>query len=181
MMERVREGDSASLGVLFERHRGSLFGSFVRRTGDPTLSEDLVQDTFMRAFRYRKSFRGGQPFLPWLHRIARNVLYAALKRRGVAVNEDGEPGELLADTPCPRPLPDQLSAVSTEREILYEALEQLPEPQRQLIVLRRIQNLDYDEIATLLDCEVAPLKVRVHRAFLKLQRIVVSLTEVNRL
>lgn len=176
-MTRVIRGESGCLGILFERHRGSLFGSFVRRTGDRALSEDLVQDTFYRAYKYRKSFRSGQDFLPWIHRIARNVLYAALKKKGRRVDSPADDDSLLSQVKCDRPAPDHLSAQSNERDYLYQALELLSEEQRQLIVLRRIENRSYGEIARLLNCDEAPLKVRVHRAFLKLQQSVLKMTQ----
>jgi RNA polymerase sigma factor (sigma-70 family) len=171
-MKRARNGDTESMGVLFERHRGSLFGSFVRRIGDPSQAEDMVQDTFVRAFKYRDSFRPDQAFLPWLHQIARNVLYAALKKQGRQHGTPADDHELLSQVPCSSQSPYQASAQSAEKDFLYAALERLPEEQRQLIILRRIQNLDYEEIAQLLDCKIGPLKVRVHRAFLKLRKIV---------
>lgn len=178
-MERVREDEPRYLGVLFERHRGSLFGSFMRRTGDASLSEDLVQDTFFRAFKYRKSFRLGQDFLPWVHQIARNVLYGALKKRGRTPDRPGDDDDLLSQVECQRPSPDHLSDQAVERDYLYQALETLSEADRQLIVLRRIQSRSYEEIANLLGCEMQPLKVRVHRAFIKLQRKVLQMTQEN--
>ena len=179
-MERVREGEPRYLGVLFERHRGSLFGSFMRRTGDASLSEDLVQDTFFRAFKYRQSFRLGQEFLPWVHQIARNVLFGALKKRGKTPDRPGDEDDLLSQVECERPSPDHLSDQAVERDYLYEALETIPETDRQLIVLRRIQGLSYEEIARVLNCEIRPLKVRVHRAFLKLQKVVIRMTQETR-
>ena len=175
-MQRVHGGNSSLLGLLFERHRGSLFGSFFRRTGDASLSEDLVQDTFFRAYKYRESFRSGQEFLPWLHRIAKNVLYSALRKNG-RMPKSMDDGELLSQVECERPSPDQVSSQSIERDYLYQALETLPEQQRQLIVLRRIENRSYAEIAELLGCELAPLKVKVHRAYLVLQKTVLAMTQ----
>ena len=179
-MERVLEGESECLGVLFERHQGSLFGSFMKRTGDAALSEDLVQDTFYRAFKYRASFRRSQDFLPWLHQIARNVLYAALRKRGTRPDYPKEDGTLLSEMKCQQPSPYQLSAQAIERDRLYEAIEALPESERQLIVLRRIQDHSYEEMARILGCNVGPLKVRVHRAFKKLQKLVLEMAEETR-
>ena len=176
-MTQVIRGESGCLGLLFERHRGSLFGSFVRRTGDPALSEDLVQDTFFRVFKYRNTFRTGQEFLPWLHRIARNVLYTALKKKVRRADLLTDDDRLLSEAECDRPAPDDLTQQASERDRLYEALEQLPEEQCQLIVLRRIENRSYPEIARLLGCDEAPLKVRVHRAFLRLQQTVLKMNK----
>ena len=174
-MKLVIRGQTGCLGLLFERHRGSLFGSFMRRTGDPTLSEDLVQDTFFRVFKYRETFRVGQEFLPWLHRIARNVLFTALKKNIRRADFLPDDDRLLSEVECDRPAPDHLTEQASERDRLYQALEQLPEEQRQLIILRRIENRTYEEIARLLHCDEAPLKVRVHRAFLKLQQVVLKM------
>src|ERR1700694_5717387 len=81
-MEEVRQGDLASLAILFERHHRPLFHFFIHVNGDRELSEDLVQDVFFRMLKYRKSYRPDRSFTAWMYQIARNTqIDSAHKRR----------------------------------------------------------------------------------------------------
>ena len=73
LMEAVRNGDLAKLGILFERHHRALFDFLVRMTGSASTAEDLVQDVFVRVLKYRATWRGEGRFDTWLFRIARNA------------------------------------------------------------------------------------------------------------
>ena len=72
-MAEVRDGDVARFDVLFERHHARLYNFFLRLTGRPGTSEDLVQEAFLRMLTYRSSYRATGPFTAWMYRIARNV------------------------------------------------------------------------------------------------------------
>src|SRR5260370_9493927 len=73
LMLQVRDGDGETLGVLFERHPAPLYNFYTKLTGDRALSEDLVQEVFLRILRHRKTFRDGTPFRAWIYQIARNA------------------------------------------------------------------------------------------------------------
>ncbi len=72
-MLQVRDGAGETLGVLFDRYHAPLYNFYTKLTGDRTLSEDLVQEVFLRILRHRKTFRTGTPFRAWIYQIARNA------------------------------------------------------------------------------------------------------------
>ena len=72
-MIAVQQGEVGQMGTLFERHHARIYNFCHRMTGSQAASEDLVQEAFMRALKYRQTFRGDSDFLPWLYRLARNV------------------------------------------------------------------------------------------------------------
>src|SRR5438874_1284391 len=73
LMLQVRDGAGEMLGVLFDRYQTPLFNFYSKLTGDRTLSEDLVQEVFLRILKYRQSYRPGTPFRAWIYQIARNA------------------------------------------------------------------------------------------------------------
>jgi RNA polymerase sigma-70 factor (ECF subfamily) len=168
LMAQVREGDLRRLAILFERHHRALYNFFVHMNGDPDLSEDLVQDVFFRILRYRASYDEQRPFSAWMYQIARNVnVDNARKRRGELqlVTEADEDDERTAREPVSM-APDAEQAARRRQEVrlLKKALERLPEDKREILILSRFQNLKYEEIASILGCEVGAVKVRVYRA-----------------
>src|ERR1700761_6912777 len=86
LMVAVRDGDLAQLGVLFERYHVGLFNFFLRLTGSRQLSDDLVQESFIRILKYRKTFRQPGEFRPWLYKLARNASAAWYRKNGRDAN-----------------------------------------------------------------------------------------------
>ena len=160
VMMEVRNGDVEKLGILFERHHRTLFNLFLRLTGNRNLSEDLVQEAFMRILRFRHTYRAESLFTTWMYRIARNVCTDHFRSRK---------HEAAWDEETPEPVSQELNAGERleqrqETVLLREALARLPEEKREVLVLSRYQNLKYEEIAEILSCSVASVKVRVFRA-----------------
>lgn len=84
-MTRVREGDLDKLGLLFERYKRPLYGFFYGLNRDQELSEDLVQNTFLRILKYRHLFRGDGDFKTWMFHIARNVSHDQYRKNKIKV------------------------------------------------------------------------------------------------
>jgi RNA polymerase sigma-70 factor, ECF subfamily len=167
LMAAVRDGDLVQLGTLFERHHVGLFNFFLRLTGNRQLSEDLVQESFIRILKYRKTFRQPGEFRPWLFKLARNAVAAHFRKHGRDHLPPGEPDEQA----CERPLAlDQLQRAESARQ-LRAALMQLPYERREVLLLSRFGELRYDEIAELLGCSVGAVKLRVHRAVRQLREV----------
>lgn len=163
LMTAVRRGGVVDLAPLFERHSRRLFGFLRGFVGCPSTAEDLVQETFMRILRYRRSYRPGQPFLPWLLGIGRNVAWAQLKT-GARMP--------LAEMP---ELPDAGCAETDlfERERagwLTRALELLPAGDREILLLSYFEGLRHRDIADLVESTPGAVKVRLHRARKALRR-----------
>jgi len=161
LMLRVRNDQVEALSGLFERYHVPLFNFFLRLTSDAPGSEDLVQDTFYRVLKYRRSYKPGTSFRTWMYQIARNV-------RNDRFHAQRDEVEIEA-APVPTVLP--VDTVESEQQTarLKQALLDLPEEKRELLLLSRYQGLKYEQIASLLQCEVGTVKVRVHRALQELK------------
>jgi RNA polymerase sigma factor (sigma-70 family) len=171
LMVAVRDGDLVQLGVLFERYHVGLFNFFLRLTGNRQLSEDLVQEAFIRILKYRKSFRVPGEFRPWLYKLARNAIAAHFRKHGRDHLPPGEPEEGV----CQSPLALEEMQRAEDARLLRAALLRLPYERREVLLLSRFGELRYDQIAELLGCSVGAVKLRVHRAVRQLREVFGSL------
>jgi RNA polymerase sigma-70 factor (ECF subfamily) len=163
LMAQVRNGVGEMLGVLFERYQVSLFNFYLRLTGNPATSEDLVQEVFFRILKYRQTYRHQTPFRAWMYQIARNARVDYLRRKKPETTWEPEMSPAVA--------PVDTAQQSQETALLHRALMQMPEEKREVLVLSRFQDLKYEEIAQLLGCELGTVKTRVHRALQELREI----------
>jgi RNA polymerase sigma factor (sigma-70 family) len=163
VMLQVRNGEVQMLGVLFDRYQTPLYNFYTKMTQDRVLSEDLMQEVFLRILRYRQSYRPGTTFRTWMYQIARNTRLDQVRKTRPETPHASEP---IAQTSYSDSA-QQLQETAT----LQRALMQLPEDKRELLVLSRFQELKYEEIARLLGCEVGAVKVRVYRALQQLREI----------
>jgi len=170
LMLQVRDGAGETLGVLFDRYQTPLFNFYSKLTGDRTLSEDLVQEVFLRILKYRQSYSPGTPFRAWVYQIARNARIDHFRKF--------PPQTTLKPEMLPSVLPTD-SAQQQEIELLQRALQQLPEEKREILLLSRFQELKYEEIASLLGCELNTVKTRIHRALQELRKNFHQLTRPN--
>lgn len=164
VMQLVQGGETAQLAVLFERYHVALFRYLLHLSGDRALSEDLVQEVFFRILKYARSFDPKQPFTVWIYQMARNVLADARhKRRAEAPSEEAPEVRSL------EPMPEELFTRKEDVRFLRDALRRLPEDRREVLVLSRFQELRYEQIARILQCEVGAVKVRIYRALRELR------------
>ena len=169
LMLRVRDGETGRLGMIFERHHKKLFNFFLRTIGKRQVAEDLTQEVFVRMLKSRHTFRGDRGFGPWMFRVAKNVRVDYFDRLGRAPVTDGEIA--VVDQMDDGPLPSDVAEQSQSVELLRAAMERLPAEKRELLVMARFEFLKHDEIASLLDCKVGTVKVRVHRVIKELAQI----------
>jgi RNA polymerase sigma factor (sigma-70 family) len=175
LMAMVRDGAADMLGVLFDRYQTPIFSFYCRLTGDRSVSEDLVQEVFVRVLKYRRSYRPGTRFRPWIYQIARNT-------RTDLMSKQRSHSELDESSAPPVSQPDTAER-DQQHALLHRALLELPEEKREVLVLSRVQGLRYEEIAQLLGCQVGAVKVRVHRAMQELRDVFMRLEDgagVNR-
>jgi RNA polymerase sigma-70 factor, ECF subfamily len=161
LMLQVRDGAAETLGVLFDRYHSPLYNFYTKLTGDRALSEDLVQEVFLRILRHRQTYKTGTPFRAWIYQIARNARIDHFRKHKPAVSFEPEM--------APAVHPGDPAQQQQESELLHRALMQLPEEKRELLILCRFQELRYDEVARLVGCGVATVKVRIHRALQELR------------
>lgn len=169
LMIAVRAGDIRRLGELFERHHKPLYGFFVRLTNQPSASEDLVQIVFYRILKYRHTYRDEGKFSAWIYHLARKVA-ADHFRKSASTPIPSDPEDFL-DQPDQAPAPDAKAATTDDITLMRRALARVTEEHREVLVLARLQHLNHQEIARLLDCSVGAVKVRAHRALKELREV----------
>jgi RNA polymerase sigma-70 factor (ECF subfamily) len=164
LMERSSAGDNDAFDELYRRAAPSLLGMLVRLTSDRGRAEDLMQITFLKAYRARENYEPGSPVLPWLHVIARRSMLddrRPLSSRLEVLSSDG----LLSNL--------DVAAVPDNDDLLLlrEALAQLPAQYREAIELTKISGLKGHEAANVLNTTTDALKQRVHRGFAMLRSL----------
>jgi RNA polymerase sigma-70 factor, ECF subfamily len=160
IIARVLAGDTDLFALLVRRYQGALCRHAVAMVLDHDVASDMVQDTFVRAYRQLETCRDRQHFRAWLFRTLRNRCLDHLKeaRRHDARLDGTEP---IVD---PAAGPDAPVVRAGMRAELVRALAGIPEAQREALMMRCVEELSYEEMADLLDVSVSALKMRVLRA-----------------
>ncbi|MFY0604569.1 MAG: RNA polymerase sigma factor [Flavobacteriaceae bacterium] len=164
IMLQVSNGNLDMLTTLFDRYHIRIYNFLYKMTRDKMVSEDLTQDVFAKVIRYRTSYNSGN-FASWIYTIARNVFsshYQKQKKERSHMIEDDtlDSGEVLVT-----------DSNQEELDHLQRALSQLKPSDRELIVMHRIQEIKYAQIAEIIDSTEVAVKVRVHRALKKLKEV----------
>lgn len=180
-LERLRAGDALAFNRLVEERHGDIYALLYRLTEDAEEARDLTQETFLQAFRYLANFRGDADLRTWLYRIAVNQArnrWRWWKRRrrdrtfslDAPVSEEND-APLSAGLASDEGLNPERQALARERELaLHTALKSLSRPYREVIVLRDIEGLSYEEVAATLDLNVGTVKSRLNRGRSELRR-----------
>jgi RNA polymerase sigma-70 factor (ECF subfamily) len=161
-MIAVRDGDLDCMGELFERHHGALFGYLSKLTGNRAAAEDIVQNVFQRMLKYRHTYRDEGSFTAWMYHLARRCAtdhYRKASSAPVAV----DPSHLDAHADEGRSA-DESASLRDDHALLHRALGRLDRGDREVLLLSRLQELSFAEVATILECSVGAARVRAHRA-----------------
>ena len=164
-------GDEHAFPSLLNRHLKSVYSLTARLVGDE--ADDIVQETFFRAWKNLKTYNPSEAkFKTWLMRIARNATIDYLRKKKPALfsaftTEDGE--SFLADTPDTEPLPDELVARAHDAREVQEVLEQLSPAYREVLLLRYMSQLSFDEISIVLGAPPNTVRSRHHRGLAQLK------------
>jgi len=173
--EAASKGNQQAFRVLVERHSRSIFRLAFRMTGNETDAEDMVQETFLRAWKQMHRFDGRASFSTWIYRIAANCSLDLIRSRKVrgeqqpmaAVGDKESAGiELAAGDPSP----ERLAHSEQVARMLGPALEELSEMERTAFLLRHYEGCDTDQIARALGVQSNAAKQTVFRAVHKLRR-----------
>jgi RNA polymerase sigma-70 factor, ECF subfamily len=170
LMLDVKAGNDASFGPLLQKYRIPLVSFLDRMVRDWTLAEDLAQEVFLRVYRARKKYSPDAKFTTWLFRIATNLALNALRdgrhRQGeVSLDQSGEDDRRTMDLPDRRPGIEQHLMERDRAALIRRAIWALPEKQRAAVLLHKYHELDYDEIARILECSESALKSLLFRAY----------------
>ena len=173
LLERCRTGDETAFNALVRRHQQRAFNVAFQLLRNPEDAAEVAQDAFVRIYRSVKEFRGECEFTTWLHQIVVNLAHNKhrwWKRRGrqSSVSLDsawemdggGAPMQMAASGDAP-----DVEAVKSEFvKRLYGKLEELPRKFREVLVLRNVEGLSYEQIASVLGCSIGTVKSRIARA-----------------
>jgi RNA polymerase sigma-70 factor (ECF subfamily) len=175
LIKRFQEGDTDAFTELVLRYKDPLYSYVLRMLKDRVNAEDIVQETFVRVYRNRKKYQQIAKFSTWIYTIAINLTKTELRRQNLrrfmslsgGVTDNGKSFEL----------PDQKINLekSTEDTIVGEhirmAIDKLPKTFKEVIVLRDIQELSYEEISKILGVPLGTVKSRVNRGRTRLQKL----------
>ena len=170
LVERAQGGDKHAFDLLvskYQRKLGRLLSRFIR---DPGEVEDVSQEAFIKAYRALPSFRGDSAFYTWLYRIgintAKNYLVSQGRRAPTSTEFDNDEAETFDDASQLRDIntPESLLLTKQIGQTINAAMDALPEELRTAIVLREIDRMSYEEIASIMDCPIGTVRSRIFRA-----------------
>ena len=161
LVDAARRGDQGAFAVLVRRHERRVYGLALRMLGREEDARDAAQDAFVSCYRNLRAFRGDAAFSTWLHRIAVNACYDALRKRREVLG--------IEEAPEPAPAPDHSDATAAALDV-QRALLLVPEEFRAVIVMHDLQDMGYDRVAEALDLPIGTVKSRLHRGRIALGR-----------
>jgi RNA polymerase sigma-70 factor (ECF subfamily) len=166
-MELVSHGDTSAFETLVERHQSLVGGTVAHMLGSNSDVEDISQQVFIRVWKSARRYVPRAKFTTWLLKITRNLVFNELRRskRHAHVPLQTDPGAeefLLKDEK--NPTPDALLLQTELQQAIDDAIAQLPESQRMALILRRYEQLSYEEISEVLDLSVPAVKSVLFRA-----------------
>jgi len=170
LVRRVQQGDKAAFDVLVRKYQHKVVKLVARYVSDQSEALDVTQESFLKAYRAIRKFRGDSAFYTWLYRIsintAKNYLVAQ-SRRPLETDIDLQPEQV--EGPGPQTLrenatPENLLLRDEIEATVYGAIEALPEDLRTAITLRELEGLSYEEIALAMGCPVGTVRSRIFRA-----------------
>lgn len=167
LMARIGAGDHEAFRQLVERHQHAVVGTVAKMLGNIHDAEDIAQQVFLRIWRNARRYQPDAKFTTWLYTITRNLVFNETRRRGrkkeVSADEREESSHhAIEDRPEYRPDHELLQCEL--REAVDQAIAALPETQRMAVVLRRYEQLPYEDIATVLNLSVPAVKSLLFRA-----------------
>jgi RNA polymerase sigma-70 factor, ECF subfamily len=172
LVERARNRDGAAVRLIMQRHNRRLYRVARSVLNDEDEAEDVVQETYVRAFTHLDGFRGEAQLSTWLTRIALNEALGRLRRRRItvglkdidAINDQGEARVIYLPSARQDSDPEAAAARAEVRRLLECAVDQLPTSFRMVFVLRDIEEMSVEETATQLGLRPETVKTRLHRA-----------------
>jgi RNA polymerase sigma-70 factor (ECF subfamily) len=167
IIRQCLDGDRDSYSVLVDRYKAMVYNIAYRMAGDEDTAKDLAQESFIAAYEGLGKFRFGSKFSSWLCSIVLNKCRDHLRLVKETVSTD----DIAGVRPDTGPSPEQVAAAHQGRDILQGALDALPAEYREVLILKHIEELDYQEIAAITGAGIPALKVRAYRGREMLRKI----------
>ena len=172
LLELSLSGDLCAFEVIVNRYKDRLYSFVLRFICDQEVAQDIVQETFLRAYRKRADFRAIAKFSTWIYTIAGNLAKSELRRRKrwrFLRLDSSDDDETSFELPDNTNRPDRIVETMLTEPRIKAALGKLPDKYREAVLLRDVEGFDYDEIADITGCPLGTVKSRINRGRLKLQ------------
>ncbi len=169
LVQQAKNGDQTAFAQLVTAYEGKIYNLAYRYLGNQEDAMDASQEVFLRMFRFLEGFQEDSSFSTWLYRIGINVCKDLLSKKTRRAEQpleypDEESDSRPAEVPDDRYDPEKIMESAELRRTLSDAIAQLPAPQREMILLRDVQGLSYEEIGEALCLESGTVKSRLFRA-----------------
>lgn len=165
LITRTLAGDSDAFGQLILKYQDRLYRTLVHMLGSAHDARDVAQDAFLLAYRKLQTFRQESSFYSWLFRIAYHAAVSSRRKhhahRSLDHRREETGREPVDDSPASDPT--QPLHRTEQQQIVHDALNQLAPDYRDVLVLKELEGLSYEEIATLLNCPIGTIRSRIHR------------------
>lgn len=175
LMLKVRSGELQYMGQLYERYKQWLFNFFLQMNRDRELSEDLVQNVFMRIMKYRHTYTDDSKFVTWMFQIARNAQSEHF-RRNAKQNLNSQLDEFTYRMESPENYEKDMDKRDSHHT-LQKALQLLPEEKREVLVLSKLKEMKYKEVGEALNCSEEAARTKAHRALKELRTIYMDIQD----
>jgi RNA polymerase sigma-70 factor (ECF subfamily) len=169
LAQSAARGDMAAFEEIYQRHHRRVYSICLRMLQNAYEAEDLTQDVFIQLYRKIGSFRGDSAFTTWLHRMTVNQVLMHFRKRTVKFEKTTEEGETPVqvvpgtESPSKMPIVDKIA--------LENAIDQLPAGYKNVFMLHDVEGFEHEEVAKILGCSVGTSKSQLHKARLKLQKL----------
>ena len=177
LIKKFQEGDIGAYTQIVNRYKDRLFNFIYRYVYDLDKAEDLLQDTFLKLYTHKNSYREIAKFSTWLYTIAGNLAKTELRklkrRKTYSISEVSRDNQEFVIKNPDADTENDANSINIERNI-QNALSQLPLDFKTIIILRDIQELSYDDISRIVDIPIGTVKSRINRGRLKLQKLLTS-------
>ncbi|MGE5297795.1 MAG: RNA polymerase sigma factor [Acidobacteriaceae bacterium] len=169
LLLRAQKGDEKAFGLIYDHFRERIYRFIYFRVGHKELAEDILSDTFVKAWQRLSDLNSPEALSSWIYRVAKNNIidYYRIKRVTVSIEEIEEVTENLTDEADPV----DSTNISIEQRVVLELMDQLPEDQRQIIAYKFFEDLTNQEIASIMNKTEVSVRVIQHRAINKLKQL----------
>jgi RNA polymerase sigma-70 factor (ECF subfamily) len=182
LMMSYQKGDTLAMDEFLRRYKNPIYHFVFRLSRNAAEAEDLTQEVFLRLHQYRDDYSPIAKFSTWLFTIAHNLCVSRLRKKKWLVSwpRFNDESEELMDFQSPDPSPRDVVSNKEVCDILKECIQGLPFLQKEALILREYEKLDYEEIAKILNKPLSTIKNLIHRARMNLKdKLIPSLEEIR--
>ena len=175
LISRAKDGDEEACATIFDLHKRRVYSTCLLMTKNVADAEDMMQDAFIQVFRGIRTFRGDSAFSTWIYRVVVNTVLMSRRKRHLKEVSLDEPAS-VDYSPVPREFGTEDTRLmgAIDRVALTEAASELPEGCRTIFVLHEVEGYEHHEIAERLRCSIGNSKSQLHKARLKMRKLLAS-------